>query len=220
MDPSTTSPVPPAHPAPLDPVLLADLAARCPASPPISIPSPRAGADPAGHVDQVADPADRDVVPAVPAPVDPVGRGAVHADHVPFRTAVPAASRCRRVRLSRLHVDHVLLAGLADRLAIAPAVLVDPADPVRRPVLMNHPSADPATRAPQLPGTPTAVQLVPAVLKCPAVPVAPARIIYMRIARCQKPVPCGPTCLSRPLDSDAEYHIVFDVLLIITTKSL
>jgi len=136
------------------------------------------------------------------------------------RRTSSTCSRCRRVRLSRLRVDPVLPAGLADRLAIVPAVLVDPADPVRRPVLMNHPSADPATRAPQLPGTPTAVQLVPAVLKCPAVPVAPARIIYMRIARCQKPVPCGPTCLSRPLDSDAEYHIVFAVLLIITTKSL
>jgi len=64
MDPSTTNPVPPAHPAPLDPVLLEDPAARCPAFPPVNTQSLRADADLVDPVDPHADLADQDAVPA------------------------------------------------------------------------------------------------------------------------------------------------------------
>jgi len=65
MDPSTTNPVPPAHPAPLDPVLLEDPAARCPAFPPVNTQSLRADADLVDPVDPDADLADQDAVRTV-----------------------------------------------------------------------------------------------------------------------------------------------------------
>jgi len=60
--------------APLDLVLLEDLAAHCPAFPPVNIPSLRADAD---LVDPDADLADQDAVPA-----DPVDQDAVPVDLV------------------------------------------------------------------------------------------------------------------------------------------
>jgi len=63
MDPSTTNPVPPVHRAPLDPVLLEDPAARCPAFPPVNTPSLRADADLVDPVDPDADLVDQDAVP-------------------------------------------------------------------------------------------------------------------------------------------------------------
>jgi len=89
MDPSTTSPVQRAHPAPLDHVLQEDPAVRCPASPQTNTQWLRADAD---HVDPVdpdadlADPADlgdQDAVLADPVdPADPSDQAVVHADRV------------------------------------------------------------------------------------------------------------------------------------------
>lgn len=214
MDPSITNPVPLVRRARSVRVLRGDPAAPCPASPPTSTRSQRAVADHADPADPAADPvaladhADHDVAHAVPVvdPADPADR----ADRALSPIVGLAASRCHRGRMSRHHVGPALLVVRAGRSAIAHAGHVDPADPVRHRVPTNRQSADPATRVPLHPGTPTAGPLVPAALKSHAVPADPVKIGMdfnvisilsdlldvdaARISRCQRPVLCGP-CL-------------------------